>query len=46
MEEFQKEFSDISMILEMDRTNAPYGEKTDEQIKEFTKNGVTRLFDQ
>lgn len=46
MEEFQKEFPDISMILEMDQLNAPYGEKTDEQIKEFTKDGVTRLFDQ
>ena len=46
MEAFQKEFPDISMIIEMDQLNAPYGNKTDEQIKEFTKNGVTRLFDQ
>lgn len=45
MEAFQKEFPDISMILEMDRENAPYGEKNGDEIRELTKNGVQRLFD-
>lgn len=45
METFQKEFPDISMILEMDRENAPYGEKTGEEIRELTKKWVQKLFD-
>jgi glutamate racemase len=44
MEDFQKEFPDISMILEMDRENAPYGEKTDDMIRTLTLRGVDRLF--
>lgn len=45
METFQREFPDISMILEMDRKNAPYGEKSGEEIRELTKKGVQKLFD-
>ena len=45
MEAFQKEFPDISMILEMDRENAPYGEKSGDEIRMLTKNGVEKLFD-
>ena len=45
METFQREFPDISMILEMDRENAPYGEKTGEEIRELTKKWVQKLFD-
>lgn len=44
MEEFQGEFPDISMILEMDREHAPYGNRTDEEIKNLTRDGVSRLF--
>ncbi|MDD2693507.1 MAG: glutamate racemase [Candidatus Gracilibacteria bacterium] len=45
MEAFQKEFPDISMILEMDRENAPYGEKSGDEIRALTKKGVEKLFD-
>lgn len=45
MEAFQKEFPDISMILEMDRENAPYGERGGDEIRELTKNGVQKLWD-
>lgn len=37
MEAFQEEFPEISMILEMDRENAPYGDKSNEEIRELTK---------
>jgi glutamate racemase len=37
MDSFQKEFPDISMILEMDRENAPYGHRSGDEIRELTK---------
>ena len=37
MEAFQKEFPDIEMILEMDRKNAPYGNKSQEEIRLLTQ---------
>ena len=46
MGEFQKEFPEIRMTLFMDRKNAPYGAKTDEEIRVLTKKGVDALFDQ
>jgi len=45
MDIFQKEYPDIPMILEMDRENAPYWEKTGEEIRELTKRWVQKLFD-
>lgn len=45
MEIFQKAFSTLDMILEMDRENAPYGWKSHDEICELTKNGVQKLFD-
>ena len=45
MDAFWKEFPDISMIIEMDRENAPYGHRSGDEIRELTKNGVQRLFD-
>lgn len=44
MEAFQKEFPEIEMILEMDRKNAPYGDKSWDEIRFLTKNGVEKLF--
>ncbi|MBX9809165.1 glutamate racemase [Candidatus Gracilibacteria bacterium] len=44
MEAFQKEFPHIPMILEMDRENAPYGNKTGEEIRNLTKKGVEKLY--
>ncbi len=44
MEAFQRELPDISMILEMDRENAPYGDKTGEEIRELTKKWVEKLY--
>jgi glutamate racemase len=44
MEAFQKEFPHGEMILEMDRENAPYGDKSWEDIRFLTKNGVEKLF--
>lgn len=44
MEAFQNEFPDIPMILEMDRKNAPYGDKTEEEIRDLTKKWVERLY--
>ena len=44
MEAFQKEFPDIEMILEMDRKNAPYGNKSQEEIRLLTQAWVERLF--
>jgi glutamate racemase len=44
MDAFQKEFPEIDMILEMDRKNAPYGEKTDAEIRALTKAWVERLY--
>lgn len=38
METFQREFPDSTMILEMDRANAPYGDKTGEEIRMLTKD--------
>jgi glutamate racemase len=38
MDAFRKEFPDIPMILEMDRENAPYGDKIGEEIRELTKS--------
>lgn len=43
MEGFQKEFPDIEMILEMDRENAPYWHRDQDEIKELTKQWVERL---
>lgn len=37
MDAFRKEFPDIEMILEMDRENAPYGHRDQDEIKELTK---------
>ncbi len=45
MDAFQKEFPDITMILEMDREHAPYGDRSDSEICELTYTGVQRLFD-
>jgi glutamate racemase len=45
MEVFQREFPDIDMILEMDRENAPYGDKTQDEIRRLTKAWVERLFE-
>ncbi len=44
MEDFQKVFPHIPMILEMDRENAPYGEKSGDEIRALTKAWVDRLF--
>lgn len=44
MEEFQKAYPDIPMILEMDRVNAPYGWKSREEIRILTRAWVDRLF--
>ena len=46
MEIFQKAFPEITMILEMDRKNAPYGNRPQGEIRELTKIGVQKLFDQ
>jgi glutamate racemase len=43
MAEFQKEFPDTRMILEMDTTNAPYGHRDGDEIRELTKKWVERL---
>lgn len=43
MEAFQKVFPDIEMILEMDREHAPYGHRSREEIRAFTKAWVERL---
>ncbi|MFZ2337624.1 MAG: hypothetical protein WAW59_05595 [Patescibacteria group bacterium] len=45
MDAFQKEFPDISMILEMDREHAPYGGRSDREICELTYAGVGKLFE-
>lgn len=45
LESFQKYFPELEIILEMDREHAPYGDRPSEEIRELTKNGVTRLFD-
>jgi glutamate racemase len=44
MEAFQREYPEIEMILEMDRANAPYGHRSWEEIREFTKRWVEKLF--
>lgn len=44
MEAFRGEYPSIPMILEMDSENAPYGEKTSDEIKKLTKKGVDRLY--
>ena len=44
MEEFQKAFPDVEMILEMDRAHAPYGSKSGDDIRELTKAWVERLW--
>lgn len=44
MEEFQREFPEIEMILEMDRAHAPYGGKSREEIRELTRAWVERLW--
>lgn len=46
MEIFQKAFPEITMILEMDRKNAPYGNRSQREIRELTKIGAQKLFDQ
>jgi glutamate racemase len=45
MEIFRSYFPDIDMILEMDRENAPYGDKTQDEIRRLTKAWVQKLFD-
>lgn len=45
MDAFRREFPEMSMILEMDRANAPYGWKSDEEIRALTYAGVQRLWD-
>ncbi len=45
MEVFQSYFPNIDMILEMDRENAPYGDKTQDEIRRLTKAWVERLFE-
>jgi len=45
MEDFKKIFPEIDMILEMDRENAPYGNKERDEIRKLTKIWVQRLFD-
>jgi len=37
MEDFKKIFPEIDMILEMDRENAPYGNKERDEIRKLTK---------
>ena len=44
MEEFQKVFPGVEMILEMDRAHAPYGWKSGDEIRELTKAWVERLY--
>ncbi|MBC7498136.1 glutamate racemase [Candidatus Gracilibacteria bacterium] len=43
MAEFQKEFPEIEMILEMDSANAPYGHRSGDEIRMLTIAGVERL---
>lgn len=43
---FQKYFPSEEFVFEMDREHAPYGEKTQEEIRLLTKNGVEKLFNQ
>jgi glutamate racemase len=45
MEDFKKSFPEIDMILEMDRENAPYGNRRGHEIRELTKIWVQKLFD-
>lgn len=45
MDAFRREYPDITMIIEMDRENAPYGGRSDSEICELTYAGVQRLFD-
>lgn len=45
MSEFQKQFPDIEMILQMDRENCPYGGRSWEEIRALTHAGVSRLYD-
>lgn len=45
MDAFQQEYPDITMILEMDREHAPYGGRSDGEIRELTYTGVERLFE-
>lgn len=44
MKEFQEVFPDIEMIIEMDRIHAPYGDRSPEEIREFTYIWVEKLF--
>jgi glutamate racemase len=44
MEDFQREFPEIPMILEMDRKNAPYGGRTGEEIRALTYAWIEKLF--
>ncbi len=46
MWEFQKVFPDIEMVLFMDPENAPYGDKTWDEIRALTQAGVSYLFEQ
>lgn len=46
MWEFQKAFPATEMVLFMDRKNAPYGDRTWEEIKKLTHAGVENLFAQ
>lgn len=45
LESFQKHFPDLEILIEMDRKNAPYGDKTSDEIKNLTLQGVENLFE-
>jgi glutamate racemase len=45
MEIFQREYPDIEMILEMDRLHAPYGDRSQDEIRRLTAAWVQRLWD-
>ncbi len=45
MEDFQRRFPEIPMILEMDREHCPFGDLSHDEICEYTRIGVQKLFD-
>ncbi len=44
LEAFQQEFPELDIIVEMDRKNAPYGDKSSKEIQELTLQWVKNLF--
>jgi glutamate racemase len=44
LSEFQKEFPDVTMIIETDEEHAPYGGKDWDEIRSLTKSWVEKLF--